>query len=89
MDTHPDPVRDHAVQLAEEWARHLETAVRDAQDEGAIDPGEDARELAFEVDAYLLLANTQFVVSQEPTPIDYARRALQRRLAAAAPARTN
>src|SRR6478672_13847601 len=57
MDTHPGLVRDRAVQLTAEWARHLETAVRDAQDEGAIDAAEDARELAFEVDAYLLLAN--------------------------------
>jgi len=85
MDTHPGPVRDRAVQLTEEWVRHLETAVRDAQREGAIDAAEDAHELAFELDAYLLLANAQFVVSQEPTPIDHARRALRRRLAAAAP----
>ena len=86
MDTHPGPVRDRAVQLTEEWARHLETAVRDAQDEGAIDAAEDAHELAFELDAYLLLANAQFVISQEPTPIHQARRALQHRLAAASPA---
>jgi len=86
MDTHPGPVRDRAVQLTDEWLRQIETAVRDAQAEGAIDPAEDAEELAFELDAYLLLANAQFVVSQEPTPIDRARRALERRLAAAAPA---
>jgi AcrR family transcriptional regulator len=84
MDTHPGPVRDRAVQLTEEWAHQLETAVRDAQDEGAIARAEDARELAFELNAYLLLANAQFVISQEPTPINRARRALQRRLTAAA-----
>jgi AcrR family transcriptional regulator len=89
MDTHSGPVRDRAVQLSEEWARHLETAVRDAQDEGAIDAAEDAHELAFELDAYLLLANAEFVISQEPTPIHRARRVLQRRLAAAAPARAS
>ena len=85
MDTHPGPVRDLAVQVAVEWFRQLETAVRDAQAEGAIDPAEDPEQLAFELDAYLLLANAQFVISQEPTPIDRARRALERRLAAAAP----
>ena len=69
-----------------EWLRRLETAVRDAQAEGAIDPSEDTEQLAFELDAYLLLANAQFVVSQESTPIDRARRALERRLTAAAPA---
>ena len=88
MDTHPGPVRDLAVQLTVEWLRQLETAVRDAQAEGAIDPSEDPEQLAFELDAYLLLANAQFVVSQEPEPIDRARRALERRLGAAAPATT-
>jgi AcrR family transcriptional regulator len=83
MDTHPGPVRDRAIQVATEWHGLLETALRDAQAEGAIDPAEDAEQLAFELDSYLLLANAQFVVSQEPTPIDRARRALDRRLAAA------
>src|SRR5690348_4055455 len=54
MDTHPGPVRDRAVELSIEWLRQLESAVRDAQAEGAIDPAEDAGQLAFEVDAYLL-----------------------------------
>ncbi len=86
MDTHPGPVRDLAVQLTEERFQQLETAVRDAQAEGAIDPSEDAGQLAFELDAYLLLANAQFVVSRQPAPIDRARRALDRQLAAVAPA---
>ena len=63
--------------------------MRDAQAEGAIDPSEDPEQLAFELDAYLLLANAQFVVSRESTPIDRARRALERRLAAAAAAATS
>ena len=88
MDTHPGPVRDLAVQLTDDWLRQLETAVRDAQAEGAVDPTEDAAQLAFELDAYLLLANAQFVASQESTPIERARRALEHRLAAAAPAST-
>ena len=88
MDTHPGPVRDLAVQLTDDWLRQLETAIRDAQAEGAVDPTEDAAQLAFELDAYLLLANAQFVASQESTPIERARRALEHRLAAAAPAST-
>ncbi len=86
MDTHPGPVRDLAVQVVNEWFGLLVAAIRDAQEEGAIDPSEDADQLAFELDAYLLFANAQFVVSREPTPIDRARRALDRRLTAAAPA---
>ena len=86
MDTHPGPVRDLAVQVIEEWFGLLVTAVRDAQAEGAIEPTEDAEQLAFELDAFLLFANAQFVISGESTPIDRARRALERRLASAAPA---
>jgi AcrR family transcriptional regulator len=86
MDTHPGPVRDHAVQLTDEWFRRLVTAVRDAQAEGAIDPSEDAGQLAFELDAYLLLANSQFVTSQESAPMERARRAIERRLTAASTA---
>jgi AcrR family transcriptional regulator len=81
LDTHPGPVRDRAVALTEEWFGALVGAVADAQAEGAIDSAEDAEQLAFEIDSYLLLANAQFVVSQESTPIDRARLAIARRLA--------
>ena len=85
MDTRPGPVRDSAVALVDEWVEYLEAAVRDAQAEGAIDRAEDATQLAFELDAYLILANAQFVLGRDSTPIDRARRAVDRRLAAAAP----
>jgi AcrR family transcriptional regulator len=84
LDTRPGPVRDLAVQVTDEWLGLLETAVRDAQAEGAIDPSEDAAQLAFELDAYLLLANAQFVASRQSTPIERAGRALERRLSEAA-----
>jgi AcrR family transcriptional regulator len=83
MDTHPGPVRDLAIQVEDGWMDALEQAIRDAQAEGALENGEDAAQLAFEVNSYLLLANAQFVVTQEPVPINRARRALDRRLAAA------
>src|SRR4051794_19797164 len=38
MDTHPGPVRDLAIAVEDEWLGLLETAARDAQAEGAIDP---------------------------------------------------
>ena len=86
LDTRPGPVRDYAFQVLEQWIGLLETAVRDAQAEGAIDPSEDAVQLVFELDAYLLLANAQFVISRDSAPMERARRALDRRLAEAAPA---
>ena len=85
MDTHPGPVRDLAVQVVSGWSALLEATVGDARTEGAIDRSEDPGQLAFELNAYLLLANAQFVAGRTSTPIDRARRALQRRLAQAAP----
>ena len=84
MDTHPGPVRDQAVHFMDGWLERLEVAVRDAQAEGAIDPAEDAAQLAYELEAYLILANAMFVIRRESTPIDRARGAIERRLAAAA-----
>jgi AcrR family transcriptional regulator len=84
MDTRPGPVRDRAVRFTEMWFQMFESAVRDAQAECSLDPAEDATQLAFELDAYLLFANAQFVASKDPAPLERARRALDRRLAAAA-----
>jgi AcrR family transcriptional regulator len=86
LDTRPGPVRDRAIRVVEEWVLLLEEAARDAQVEGAIDASEDPVQLAFEVDAFLLLANAHFVISGDPAALDRARRAIERRLAAAAPA---
>jgi hypothetical protein len=71
------------MQVVSEWAALIEAAVRDAVAEGAIDPSEDPEQLAFELDSYLLLANAQFVISGDSAPMDRARVAIERRLAAA------
>ena len=84
MDTHPGPVRDLAIRLTGEWFDELIRAASDGQAEGAIDPSEDPEQLAFEIDSFLLLANAQYVVVRDPAPLDRARRAVERRLAAAA-----
>ena len=80
MDTRPGPVRDQAIKVTADWRQQLENAVRDAQAEGAVPPEEDAEQLAFEINSYLLLANAEFVVSQDPATLDRARRAIERRL---------
>ena len=49
MDTHPGPVRDRAIAITDAWFQGLVAAVRDAQAEGAIDPGEEPVQLAFEL----------------------------------------
>ena len=78
-------MRDSALAFMSSWLGHIEKTIRDAQAEGAIDPAEDAEQLAFEIEAAMMLANAMFVVSQEATPLVRARRAITRRLADAAP----
>jgi AcrR family transcriptional regulator len=83
VDMHPGPVRDRLVLFLGDWMDRLESTVRDAQGEGAINPEEDPRQLAFEVEAALFLANAQYIVTRTPEPINRARRAIQRRLTTA------
>jgi AcrR family transcriptional regulator len=80
VDMHPGPLRDVLVAFSDDWNARLEAAVRDAQAEGAIDPKEDAAQLAFEIEAALYLANAQFVVGRTPEPIERARSTIERRL---------
>jgi AcrR family transcriptional regulator len=87
VDTHPGPVRDLALGVVGDWSRLLVGAATDAREEGAIDRSHDPVQVAFEVNAYLLLANAQFVASGSPDSLRRARRAIDRLLgAAAAPA---
>jgi AcrR family transcriptional regulator len=83
VDMQPGPVRDRLVRFLGEWLERLERAVRDAQAEGALDAAEDPAQIAFELEAALLLANAQFIVERTGEPIERARRAIEHRLAAA------
>jgi hypothetical protein len=80
----PGAVRDRLLAFLQDWLGRLEAAVRDAQREGTIAKGEDPGQLAFELEAALLLANTQFSVAQNAEPIKRGRGAIDRRLREAA-----
>jgi AcrR family transcriptional regulator len=80
VNMQPGAVRDRLVAFLDDWLVRLEDATREAQADGAIDPAEDPGPLAFEVEAVLFLANTQFVIARAPEPIERARRAIDRRL---------
>jgi hypothetical protein len=86
MDTHPGPVRDIAVGFMTRWLDLRADLVREAQADGDIDRDIDPEQLAFEIEASPLLSNALFVIDSESRPTDKARRSLERRLAAAAPA---
>src|SRR5262249_31985492 len=85
IDTHPGPVRDRALALVAEWFGQIETAVRQAQVEGSVKSDEDPTQIAFELDAHLLLANAQYVVSGDSRSLDRARQAIDRLLKSIAP----
>jgi AcrR family transcriptional regulator len=83
VDMQPGAVRDRLAGFLAGWLDRLETAARDAQADGAIDPAEDPAQIAFEIEAALLLANAQYIITRTPEPVQRARRAIERRLAAA------
>ena len=83
IDTHPGPVRDAALATVAAWFGELETAARAAQEEGALDRVESPAQIAFELHAYLLLANAQYVATGDPSSLALARRAIDRLLTAA------
>jgi AcrR family transcriptional regulator len=85
LDTRTGPVRELALGVVAEWTDALERAVRDAQDEGLVAPDADPTQLVFELDAYLMLANAQFVASGSREPLERARRAIADRLAEVVP----
>jgi hypothetical protein len=58
-------------------------AARDAEARGELTPSEEPEQLAFELNGFLLIANLQFVVRRTSEPIERARNAVARRLAAA------
>ena len=85
VDMQPGPVRERLVAFFSDWLDRLEAPIRAAQAEGGIDPGEDASQLAFEIEAALFLANAQYVVARTGEPLQRARTAIDRLLVAAAP----
>jgi len=82
LDTRSGPVRELALGVVADWTEALEAAVREAQDEGRIVRDVDPVQLVFELDAYVMLANAQFVASGSNDPLERARRAIADRLAA-------
>ena len=85
IDTHPGPVHDRALATVADWFDQLESAVRAAQAEGELDPAEDAAQVAFELDAFLLFANARFIAGGAPEELDRGRRAVDRLLRSLAP----
>jgi AcrR family transcriptional regulator len=85
LNTHPGPVRDNAMAFSGRWLELLAEEVAAGQAAGELDPAADPSQVAFELHAFMVLGNMQFVASGQPAALDAVRRAVDARLAALAP----
>jgi AcrR family transcriptional regulator len=84
FDTHPGAVKEGVAAFLREWLGTLEEAAARAQSDGEIDHQEDAAQLVFELDSYLLMANMAYLLNNnDPQPVQRARTAIRARLARA------
>jgi AcrR family transcriptional regulator len=79
---HPGPVRDGAMAFSERWLALLAAEVEAGQAAGELDPAADPPQIAFELNAFMVLGNMQFIGSADPAALDRVRRAVDTRLAA-------
>jgi AcrR family transcriptional regulator len=85
LDSHPGPVRDGAMAFSQRWLGLLAEEVAAGQAAGELDPGADPAQIAFELNAYMVLGNMQFVATADPLALERVRRAVEDRLSALAP----
>jgi AcrR family transcriptional regulator len=83
IDSHPGAVREKLAELQRRWLGGLERWVQAAQEAGELDSGEDAAQLAFELNGMLHMGNAVFVLQRDPAALERARRGFHARLAAA------
>src|SRR3954453_13098485 len=84
LDTRPGPVRDDAMAFSQRWLTLLAEQVAAAQAAGELDPVADPPQIAFELNAYMVLGNMQFVATSDPAFLERVRRAVDARLGALA-----
>ena len=78
--TQPGPVRDAVAAQQREWLALLERLAREAQELGELEPGVDPTQLAFELNAVLVAANTSFILQGDAGVFMRARLAIRERL---------
>ena len=81
VDAHEGRVRDRVAEFMLGWIENLRELVEAAQREGAIPPDEDPAQLAYELEAAMILANNLFVLTNDPATLERGRRAVRRLLA--------
>jgi AcrR family transcriptional regulator len=80
FNNRPGPVRDRIEEMMRSWLSYLEHAVEQAQEAGELDPRPDAREIAFQLDAFAQSANAHFQLFRDERVFEEARRAIRDRI---------
>jgi AcrR family transcriptional regulator len=81
LDAQPGPARDGALAFSQRWLELLARQVTEAQARRELDPTADPSQIAFELNAYMVLGNMQFVATSDPAALDRVRQAVDTRLA--------
>ena len=81
----PGPVLDRVVAVGNEWIARLAEAVQEAQEQGELDDSIQPEQLAFELNAYLQMADLVFQLG-DAGGISRGRDAIRTRLGSARPA---
>lgn len=76
-------VHDAVAESQRAWLGLLGRLVEEAQGVDELDAAEDPAQMAFELNAALVAANTSFLLQGDPAALGRARDAVARRLAAA------
>ena len=83
FDTRPGPVRDRVAMYVINWVGGIRAEAIEAQRQGQIAADADVDQLTFEIQAALIMANTLWVLTQDPSAFDRARTAVGSRIALA------
>lgn len=78
LGARPGPVRQRVAEVQREWMELLERTIADARAEGLA--VSDAAQLAYELNALLVAANTAFLLHGDHAAIDRSKAAIQSRL---------
>ncbi len=88
VGTRPGPVHDAVAAQRLDWLKVLERLSREAAEQGELDERIDSAQLAFELQALLVAANTSFILHGDPDAFERARTAIRARVRIAESATT-
>jgi Tetracyclin repressor-like, C-terminal domain len=80
VGTRQGPVRDQIASQQRAWLGLLERLALEATELGQLPMNTDCAQLAFELNAVLVAANTSFILQGDPAAFDRARDAVRERL---------